>query len=107
MTRARGERLQIMLAPQELTAVDDFRFKKPMPSRAAAVRELLNRGLRAEGFLTAEPGAHSADFGVIDRASHLRVNKATRVKRTVEPRPIECLCCVHERKRTPRILSHL
>ena len=49
-TRKRGECLQIMLDPEELDAVDDFRFKKRMPSRAAAVRELLRRGLAAEGF---------------------------------------------------------
>ncbi len=48
--RTRGERLQIMLSPEELTVLDDFRFKKRMPSRAAAVRELLKRGLAAEGF---------------------------------------------------------
>ncbi len=34
----RGERLQIMLSPEELAAIDDFRFKHRMPSRAAAVR---------------------------------------------------------------------
>jgi hypothetical protein len=62
--RARGERLQIMLTPKELALVDDFRFKKRMPSRAAAVRELLQRGLSAEGFATAAPGAQSKDFGV-------------------------------------------
>ena len=42
----RGERLQIMLSPEELAAVDDFRFKQRMPSRAAAVRELFRVGLR-------------------------------------------------------------
>ncbi len=62
--RQRGERLQIMLDGPELAAIDDFRFKKHMPSRAAAVRELLKRGLAAEGFLTAEAGAKSSDFGV-------------------------------------------
>ena len=36
----RGERLQIMLSPEELAAVDDFRFQHRMPTRAAAVREL-------------------------------------------------------------------
>jgi phosphoheptose isomerase len=46
--RVRDERLQIMLSPEELVAVDDFRFKKRMPSRAAAVRELLRRGLAAD-----------------------------------------------------------
>ena len=32
--RLRDERLQIMLSPEELDLVDDFRFKKRMPSRA-------------------------------------------------------------------------
>lgn len=61
----RGERLQIMLNAEELSAVEDFRFKKRMPSRAAAVRELLRRGLLAEGFLEAEVGVKSQDFGVL------------------------------------------
>ena len=46
----RGERLQIMLTKEELEALDNWRFGKRMPSRAAAVRELLKRGLAAEGF---------------------------------------------------------
>ena len=62
--RLRGERLQIMLSPEELVLVDDFRFKKRMPSRASAVRELLKRGLAAEGFATAAAGAKSAEYGV-------------------------------------------
>jgi hypothetical protein len=67
--RVRDERLQIMLSPEELVAVDDFRFKKRMPSRAAAVRELLRRGLAAEGFGgLALAGAKSADYGVIGDA---------------------------------------
>ena len=41
----RTERLQIFVRTDELAAVDDFRFKARMPSRAAAVRELLRRGL--------------------------------------------------------------
>ena len=53
-----------MLDGMELAAVDDFRFKKRMPSRASAVRELLKRGLAAEGFQLAAVGAKSADFGV-------------------------------------------
>ena len=70
--RIRDERLQIMLSPEELVAVDDFRFKKRMPSRAAAVRELLRRGLAAEGFSLALAGSKSTDFGVIDTASESR-----------------------------------
>jgi hypothetical protein len=62
--RQREERLQIMLNDEELVAVDDFRFKRRMPSRAAAVRELLKRGLAAEGFLSAPIGAKSSEYGV-------------------------------------------
>ena len=61
----RGERLQIMLMGDELSAVDDFRFRRRMPSRAAAVRELLKRGLAAEGFDTSPFGAKSGDYGVV------------------------------------------
>jgi hypothetical protein len=60
----RGERLQIMLTPDEIEALDDWRFKRRMPSRAAAVRELLRLGLAAEGFATAPQGQRSEDFGV-------------------------------------------
>ncbi len=60
----RGERLQIMLTGEELVTLDDFRYKKRMPSRAAAVRELLKRGLAAEGFEAAAFGAKSQDYGI-------------------------------------------
>ena len=62
----RGERLQIMLTKAELRALDDWRFTKRMPSRASAIRELLKRGLAAEGFDLAEEGSRSRDFGLID-----------------------------------------
>jgi hypothetical protein len=64
----RGERLQIMLTGEELSAVDDWRFSRRMPSRASAVRELLRRGLAAEGFLSADSGSKSQSFGVISPA---------------------------------------
>jgi len=60
----RGERLQIMLTPEEVEALDNWRFSRRMPSRAAAVRELLKRGLAAEGFDMAKAGGRSQDFGV-------------------------------------------
>lgn len=60
----RGERLQIMLTPEELTALDDWRFARRMPSRAAAVRELLKRGLAAEGVTIADNRTKSVQFGV-------------------------------------------
>jgi hypothetical protein len=61
----RGERLQIMLTKEELTAVDTWRFGRRMPSRAAAVRELLRRGLSAEGFAVSDGATKSGDYGVI------------------------------------------
>lgn len=63
----RGERLQIMLTPEEVKALDNWRFDHRMPSRASAVRELLKRGLAAEGFKTADASIKSANFGVGDR----------------------------------------
>jgi len=62
---SRGERLQIMLTEEELRALDDWRFARRMPSRAAAVRELLRRGLTAEGADLGEGRTRSKDFGVV------------------------------------------
>jgi hypothetical protein len=62
----RGERLQIMLTKAELRALDDWRFMKRMPSRASAIRELLRRGLAADGFKLADEASRSRDFGLID-----------------------------------------
>ena len=60
------ERLQIMVSEDELRALDDFRFEKRMPSRASAVREILRRGLSAEGFFKqAQGGEASSSFGVL------------------------------------------
>lgn len=65
-TRERGERLQIMLSPEELSALDDFRFKNRMPSRASAIREILRRGLGVVGEHLARAGSKSSDFGVLN-----------------------------------------
>lgn len=66
MNDLRAERLQVMLSPEELAAIDDFRFKHRMPTRAAAVRELLKLGLAAAG-VDATAGIKSSDFGVFGR----------------------------------------
>ncbi len=66
MQRNRDERLQIMLSPHELTAIDDFRYLYRLPSRAAAVRELLKRGLAAEQTGPVDHGSRSKDFGVLE-----------------------------------------
>lgn len=65
----RGDRLQIMLTKEELVALDNWRFTKRMPSRAAAIRELLKRGLSAEGFDQVVVGNKSEDFGVTGKSS--------------------------------------
>ena len=65
----RGERLQLMLTGDELKALDNIRFDRRMPSRAAAVRELLKRGLSAEGFRVADGETKSSDFGVLAQGS--------------------------------------
>jgi hypothetical protein len=61
----RPERLQIMLSAEELAALDDWRFAKRMPSRAAAIRDLLRLGLAAQGVDLANPNQRSSNFGVL------------------------------------------
>ena len=73
MDQGRVDRLQIMLTPDELTALDDWRFSRRMPSRAAAVRELLKRGLAAEGFEVADGGTKSQDYAVLERSPIVEV----------------------------------
>jgi metal-responsive CopG/Arc/MetJ family transcriptional regulator len=65
MSGKRTERLQVLLDDDELKALDDWRFKNRMPTRAAAIRELLRRGLQAPGFEEPE-GAKSTDFSVVE-----------------------------------------
>lgn len=63
---SRPERLQIMLSAEEIRALDDWRFGRRMPSRAAAVRELLKRGLAVEGIAIETDGKQSSSFGVLN-----------------------------------------
>lgn len=64
----RTERLQVMLEPGELSALDDWRFENRLPTRAAAVRELLRRGLSL-GAVTDEAPQRptSGAYRVVDR----------------------------------------
>jgi hypothetical protein len=68
MNDTRDERLQVMLSPEELAAVDDFRFKHRMPTRAAAVRELLKLGLAATA-VDADKAIKSSNYGVFSRGA--------------------------------------
>ena len=67
----RLRRLQVMLTKEELQSLDDWRFSRHMPSQAAAVRELLRRGLAADGFDLSD-GRKSADFGVVSPPARRR-----------------------------------
>ena len=62
----RTQKLQIMLSLEELQAIDDWRFSYRLPSRAAAIRELVSRGLKAEDFPDPEPDKRSGEFAVTD-----------------------------------------
>lgn len=73
-TGKRLDRLQLMLTTDELAALDDWRFRERMPSRSAAVRELLRRGLAAEGYDADGPDRRSSgDFGVLEEARARRL----------------------------------
>lgn len=63
---SRETRLQIMLTEQELAAIDNWRFQQRMPSRAAAIRQLLNVGLRINQLEGAVKPLRSQDYGLLD-----------------------------------------
>ena len=54
-----------MLSPEELKLIDDFRFKHRMPTRAAAVRELLKHGLST--IAVEADGQKSSNYGLFSR----------------------------------------
>lgn len=62
---SRETRLQIMLNDEELAAIDDWRFKERMPSRAAAIRQLLNVALRIKSKTPRNRGRRSQDYGLL------------------------------------------
>jgi hypothetical protein len=67
----KSERLQIVLTAEELDTLDDWRFAHRMPSRAAAIRELIKRGLAFagnDGNGSAPPNARrSRDVRIVER----------------------------------------
>jgi metal-responsive CopG/Arc/MetJ family transcriptional regulator len=66
---SRETRLQIMLDQDELAAIDDWRFKQRMPSRASAIRELLRVALQTKTAGLADPSMRSQDFGIVGNGS--------------------------------------
>lgn len=70
MAGKRAERLQIMLTEEEVRRVEEWRFENRMPSRSAAVRALMNLGLRArtkilDRAILLDGGVSSHDIGVV------------------------------------------
>ncbi|HWB51451.1 MAG TPA: hypothetical protein VG651_20230 [Stellaceae bacterium] len=70
----KSERLQIVLTVEELDTLDDWRFTNRMPSRAAAIRELIKRGLAnsnaASDTTAMRVGRRSRDVRILDRKSN-------------------------------------
>jgi hypothetical protein len=65
-TQKRSERIQLMLDVDELEAIDAWRFDNRLPSRAAAIRELLKRGLLNRDLEPPQTkDARTSDFGVV------------------------------------------
>jgi hypothetical protein len=94
MTKNRDERIKFMLSTDELVASDDFRYRKRMPSRNSAIRELLKRGLTAEGFtsgLSERSPKTSVLMGALQRDAtadseeNLDHNKASVLLRCMSP----------------------
>jgi hypothetical protein len=54
-----------MLDEKELELLEDWRFRNRMPSRSAAVRELLRRGLVATDVTPASESTHTGAFAVL------------------------------------------
>ncbi|WP_417830216.1 hypothetical protein [Thalassospira sp.] len=64
-TPKRTEKLQIMLDDEELKVIDDWRFEHRMPTRAAAIRELIRRGLVTEEIEEPDTeGKSTSDFRI-------------------------------------------
>jgi hypothetical protein len=65
-TQKRSERIQLMLDLGELEAIDAWRFDNRLPSRAAAIRELIKRGLMNRDLEPPETkDLRTTDFSVV------------------------------------------
>lgn len=74
MPDKRAERLQVMLTAEEVRRVEEWRFENRMPSRSAAVRALMNLGLRAgspgvDQSALLDGAVPSRDIGVVEVGS--------------------------------------
>jgi hypothetical protein len=62
----RTTKLQLMLDDDELRAIDDWRFEHRLPSRAAALRELVRRGLTSREFNEPPKDLTTREFRVVE-----------------------------------------
>ena len=65
MTREQAIRLTIVLEDIELDIIDSWRFLNGMPSRQAAMRELIRLGLKEEGLKFADVGGALQNYRVV------------------------------------------
>jgi CheY-like chemotaxis protein len=81
----RTEKLQIMLDDAELEAIDAWRFKNHMPSRAAAVRALLHLALKGRGAKEFRPAVvlSSRDVGVVESSPELQTALGTGARKKI------------------------
>lgn len=63
--KKRVERVLVMLDEDELRTLDTWRFAHRMPSRSAAIRDLLRKGLTDLDGADAAQGLKSESFGVL------------------------------------------
>lgn len=65
--KKRVEKTQLMLNDDELEAIDNWRFEHRLPSRAAAMRALIRRGLEADIFdePATGPDVSSREFSIV------------------------------------------
>jgi len=64
-TSKRTEKIQVLLAPEEVEQIDEWMFNNRIPSRAAAIRELVGRSIGTETVAT-EGRVRSREIGVLD-----------------------------------------
>ena len=72
--RLRGERLQIMLSPEEVTALDDFRFKKRMAQPSVGGARIAQ--------------ARACRRGIYDRRVRLQIERIWRRRQDAATAPM-------------------
>ena len=65
----RQNRVPIMFSDEELEAIDDWRFACRIPTRARAIRKLIQTGMEYEGLDSPRPGLIEAINELRDKAA--------------------------------------